>query len=240
MTKIFKDFCGVLNEEAMRRNFVLIYEILDEILDGGYPQHTTTERLKQCIHNEAVLVEVPNVKVTSKAIPVTVPISFSSSGNPKTVPSNASHRPVGAVQQISMLEGTTAGSVLALTRGTLGIKSVKSKNEIFVDILERLTVVMNSAGNVLNSQVDGCIQMKSYLAGIPSLRLALNEDIIIKNDGNFESTPTVNRYAGSNDIPPPQLDDCNFHECVDLKDFDAFRVMSIKPPDGEFVVMNYR
>jgi AP-4 complex subunit mu-1 len=29
---IFKDYCGVLNEESLRKNFVLIYELLDEIL----------------------------------------------------------------------------------------------------------------------------------------------------------------------------------------------------------------
>ena len=34
--KIIKDFCGVLSEEAIRKNFVLIYEILDEILDFGH------------------------------------------------------------------------------------------------------------------------------------------------------------------------------------------------------------
>lgn len=244
MTKIFKDFCGVLNEEAIRRNFVLIYEILDEILDGGYPQHTTTERLKQCIHNEAVLVEIPNSKITGNRIPglgASVPAPFPSS-SPKTVPSNASHRPVGAVQQTSPLDGTAAGSVLALTRGTLGGRglTVKDKNEIFVDILERLTVVMSSAGNVLNSQVDGCIQMKSYLAGSPPLRLALNEDIVIKNDTAGMSTTAAVKYNGSTSGDPPQLDDCNFHECVDLRDFDSLRVMTIRPPDGEFVVMNYR
>jgi len=34
---IIKDFCGVLSEEAIRKNFILIYELLDETLDFGYP-----------------------------------------------------------------------------------------------------------------------------------------------------------------------------------------------------------
>lgn len=53
------------------------------------------------------------------------------------------------------------------------------KNEIFVDILERLNILFSNSGYVLNSSIDGCIQMKSYLAGSPELRLALNEDLII-------------------------------------------------------------
>ncbi|CAE7935844.1 AP4M, partial [Symbiodinium sp. KB8] len=56
------------------------------------------------------------------------------------------------------------------------------KNEIFVDILERLTVLFNS--NV--------------------------------------------------------LDDCNFHDCVNLDEFEDNRSLTLVPPEGEFVVMNYR
>ena len=37
-TQVFKDYCGVLSEEAIRKNFVLIYELLDEMLDFGLPQ----------------------------------------------------------------------------------------------------------------------------------------------------------------------------------------------------------
>ena len=29
---LFKDYCGVLNEEALRMNFTLAYEILDEVI----------------------------------------------------------------------------------------------------------------------------------------------------------------------------------------------------------------
>jgi len=38
MMKVFRDYCGVLNEESIRKNFVLIYEIIDEVIDYGHPQ----------------------------------------------------------------------------------------------------------------------------------------------------------------------------------------------------------
>eukprot|EP00968_Pinguiococcus_pyrenoidosus_P009309 scaffold731_cov261-Pinguiococcus_pyrenoidosus.AAC.55 len=75
--------------------------------------------------------------------------------NPKTTPSNAVHKPITTVT------GGRAGS--------------KQRNEIFVDIIERLNVLFSPNGYVLNSNIDGCIQMKSYLSGQPELRLALNE-----------------------------------------------------------------
>ncbi len=57
MMKVFRDFCGVLNEEVIRKNFVLIYEIIDEIIDYGHPQLMTTENIKHFIVNEPILIQ---------------------------------------------------------------------------------------------------------------------------------------------------------------------------------------
>lgn len=55
--KIFRDFLGVLSEEAIRKNFILIYEIIDEMFDFGHPQSMTTEEIKTSIVNTPVMVE---------------------------------------------------------------------------------------------------------------------------------------------------------------------------------------
>jgi len=68
--------------------------------------------------------------------------------------------------------------------------------------------------------------MKSYLRGNPGLRLVLNDDLVV-------GTSSTN--SGS-----VVLDACAFHECVDTRDFDSLRTLAITPPDGEFLVMNYR
>lgn len=36
------------------------------------------------------------------------------------------------------------------------------------------------------------------------------------------------------------LDDCNFHDCVRLDEFESSRTLSFLPPDGEFALLNYR
>ena len=56
IAKVIKDYCGVLNEESIRKNFILVYELLDEMLDYGYPQGTSTESLKGYIYNEAAML----------------------------------------------------------------------------------------------------------------------------------------------------------------------------------------
>jgi len=197
IAKVFKDYCGTLSEEAIRKNFILLYELLDEMIDYGYPQVTQTENLKAFIYNEPIVVApIPN---TGKSI------------NPKTASATAVHKPVIS----SVTENGRKSNV-----------ATNQKNEIFVDILERLNVLFSNNGYVLNSTIDGCIQMKSYLSGNPELRLALNEDLVIGRNSD--------RYGSV------VLDDCNFNDCVNLTEFDSARLLSFQPPDGEFVVLNYR
>ena len=35
---LVKDFCGVFSEQAIRHNFFLVYEVVDEIMDAGIPE----------------------------------------------------------------------------------------------------------------------------------------------------------------------------------------------------------
>jgi len=103
----------------------------------------------------------------------------------------------------------------------------KKKNEIFVDIFERISVTFGANGSPLSSSIDGTIQMKSYLIGNPELKLALNEDLVIGRHNSSAYGAVV-------------FDDCNFHESVQITDFERDGSMALTPPDGEFVVMNYR
>lgn len=61
---------------------------------------------------------------------------------------------------------------------------------------EKISILFNASGYVINSSIDGAIQMKSYLLGNPALKLILNEDIVM---------------ADTNMPGGVVLDDCNFH-----------------------------
>mmetsp|Transcript_6019 Transcript_6019/g.20577 ORF Transcript_6019/g.20577 Transcript_6019/m.20577 type:complete len:427 (+) Transcript_6019:120-1400(+) len=52
---LFKSyFGGQFDEDAIKNNFVLIYELLDEVMDFGYPQNLAPEMLKLYITQEGV------------------------------------------------------------------------------------------------------------------------------------------------------------------------------------------
>lgn len=102
--------------------------------------------------------------------------------------------------------------------------------------------------SVLRSEIDGCIQMKSFLQGLPELRVGLNEDLVVgKQPGMgidcfvdlimlpefsvliLESINHIHYVLGSVIC----VDDCNFHECVNLGEFEHDRTLVLRPPDGE-------
>lgn len=45
--QVFTDYFKELEEESIRDNFVVIYELLDELVDFGYPQFTETKILQE-------------------------------------------------------------------------------------------------------------------------------------------------------------------------------------------------
>ena len=120
------------------------------------------------------------------------------------------------------------------------------KNEAFVDVVETVNLSMSAkglslkktntflwlmmlpsaTGTVLRADVDGHIQMRAYLSGTPECKFGLNDKLVIDKS---------ERGA----IDAVELDDCRFHQCVRLNEFDSTRTISFIPPDGEFELMTW-
>ncbi|KAF3974945.1 hypothetical protein ACB098_01G051600 [Castanea mollissima] len=205
IARVIKDYLGILNEDSLRKNFVLVYELLDEVIDFGYVKTTSTEVLKSYIFNEPIVVDAARVPSLGAA-------GIFMQGSKRRMPGTA-----------------VTKSVVANEPGG------RKREEIFVDIIEKISVTFSSSGYILTSEIDGTIQMKSYLSGNPEIRLALNDDLSIGRGGS-----SIYDYGNSSGSGSVILDDCNFHESVHLDNFDIDRTLALVPPDGEFPVMNYR
>ena len=222
LAKSFRDFCGVLNEEAIRKNFVLVYELLDEVMDYGFPLQTSTEVLKQFVYNEPVAV-TPAAASFKVPMPGGAGLGLSSRGGTRMAPSSSVNKSVLSAG------GRAASSLTSMGLQRFAGTQSTQRNEIFVDILERVSCTFNSSGVLQNAEVDGSIVMKSFLLNNPELRVALNEDLVVgkHNLANVYSASVV-------------LDDATFHECVRLDEFEEQRTLLFVPPEGEFCLMNYR
>ncbi|KAK2768150.1 hypothetical protein FQN54_000002 [Arachnomyces sp. PD_36] len=195
-----KGYFGKLDEEAVKNNFVLVYELLDEILDFGYPQNTETDTLKMYITTEGVKSTIANSPADSSLITM------------------------------------QATGALSWRRSNIKYR----KNEAFVDVIEDVNLLMSATGTVLRADVNGQIIMRAYLSGTPECKFGLNDRLLLDSDNNNDpdqrnAAKTTRAAAGS-----VTLEDCQFHQCVKLGRFDADRIISFVPPDGEFELMRYR
>lgn len=57
------------------------------------------------------------------------------------------------------------------------------KNEVFLDVVESVSLLVNSNGNVMRSEILGAIKMKCQLSGMPELRLGLNDKLLFEATG---------------------------------------------------------
>lgn len=107
------------------------------------------------------------------------------------------------------------------------------RNEAFVDVIEDVNLLMSASGAVLRADVNGQIEMRAFLSGMPECRFGLNDKLTLADASEFAG-PTA-AAAGS-----VALEDCQFHQCVKLGKFDTDRTISFIPPDGSFELMRYR
>ena len=184
--KVIKDHIGILNEETIRKNFVLIYEIIDEMIDFGYPQLSDTEQVKEFVFTEPV-VDLKNLNRFREI--------FNSN--------------------IKSKEGAERSII-----------DKNNANEIYVDIIEKITCLFNKNGSIISSGIDGCIKMKSYLKNSPEMKIVLADDIVIGKSP----------YGGGR----MELAGYNFCQGVRTNDFENAKVLYLIPPQGEFILMNYR
>jgi AP-2 complex subunit mu-1 len=100
-------FNGVFDENTVRDNFVLIYELLDEIMDYGYPQITDTDLLKEYITQGEQKLDLTNAE---KLKQITIRATGAISWRPENL------RYTNNVAYIDVIESV---NVLISTRDTL-------------------------------------------------------------------------------------------------------------------------
>ncbi|GHP11311.1 AP-1 complex subunit mu-2 [Pycnococcus provasolii] len=76
LVDVFKHYFEELEEESIRDNFVIVYELLDEVMDHGYPQYTEARILSEFIKTDAHKMEV----VAKPPMAVTNAVSWRSEG----------------------------------------------------------------------------------------------------------------------------------------------------------------
>lgn len=154
LTEVMRDYFGEVEEESIRDNFVVLYELLDETMDFGYPQIAEAGVLKEYITTESHVLEREKVKP------------------PQAVTNMVSWRPEGIRHP---------------------------KEEVYLDVEEKLHLLVSAGGKVMSSEIEGALKMKCYLSGMPNLKLGLNDKLMFQATGRRQTAKAV------------ELEDVKFH-----------------------------
>jgi len=109
---------------------------------------------------------------------------------------------------------------------------VYKRNELWIDVIEKINLLVSHQGVILKSDVEGEIKLKCNLSGMPHCEFGMNDKILIEKEKSKGKKITNDSSIA--------LDDFSFHQCVRLSRFENERIVSFVPPDGEFILMRYR
>uniref|UniRef100_A0A3Q3B8M0 AP-3 complex subunit mu-1 n=2 Tax=Kryptolebias marmoratus TaxID=37003 RepID=A0A3Q3B8M0_KRYMA len=173
----FQDYFGECSETVIKDNVVIVYELLEEMLDNGFPLATESNVLMEMIRPPTILRSVVNTLTGGSNVGEKLPTG-----------------------QLSIIPWRRAG--------------VKyTNNEAYFDVIEEIDAIVDKSGTTVFAEIQGVVEACVKLSGMPDLTLSF--------------------------MNPRLLDDVSFHPCVRFKRWEADRVLSFIPPDGNFRLMSY-
>ncbi|GAA6089492.1 AP-3 complex subunit mu-2 [Tachysurus ichikawai] len=173
----FQDYFGVCSEAAIKDNVVVVYELLEEMLDNGFPLATESNILKELIKPPTILRTVVNTITGSTNVGEQLP----------------------------------TGQLSVVPWRRTGVKY--TNNEAYFDVVEEIDAIIDKSGSTITAEIQGVIDACVKLTGMPDLTLSF--------------------------MNPRLLDDVSFHPCVRFKRWEAERILSFIPPDGNFRLLSY-
>ena len=178
---ILIDYFNVLEEETVKDNFVLIYELLDEIMDHGYPQITEGKILKDLI---MISSHKKNNKASKENLALTSTMTNAVSWRKEGIKYNINEAWLDVVEKVDELISSNGTVLSSQINGSVIMKSYLSGMPRVTVGLNDKIVLQNLGKDTTNSiEMDDlkfhqCVNKKKYE----------NERIIefIPPDGEFE------------------------------------------------------
>ncbi|KAH8287138.1 hypothetical protein KR054_003712, partial [Drosophila jambulina] len=192
----FQDYFGDCSETVIKDNYVVVYELLDEMLDNGFPLATESNILKELIKPPNILRTIANTVTGKSNVSTTLP----------------------------------SGQLSAIPWRRSGVRY--TNNEAYFDVIEEVDAIIDKSGSTVFAEIQGHVSEEQQLLN-PS-KYCYNPfqiDCCIKLSGMPDLTLSF--------MNPRLFDDVSFHPCVRFKRWEAERLLSFIPPDGNFRLMSY-
>jgi AP-3 complex subunit mu len=201
---IFEDFLGSpLLTSKIEENYEIVAQLLGEICDGGIVCNTEPNALRESVEVSSMLGKL----FTQVGLPGTSPAVGSSNG----FASSLRPSPTPAL-----------GPAIPWRKANVRHTS----NELYVDIVESLSVIFAPSGRPISARSNGSIAFTAKISGVPDLLLVLTAP------GGTSSAKTAG-ITRTMQLPV-------FHPCVRLVRWKEHPgELSFVPPDGRFMLAGY-
>lgn len=194
-------------------SYDVVAQVVGEIADGGVPCHAEPNALRDVVETgPGVLKNLLGSIGASGASPA---LGGQGGGGQGSGP--------GMLRPQLQPAQSAQGSAVPWRRSNVKHTS----NELYVDIVESLSVVLAPSGRPLSAFAHGSIAFNSKVSGVPDLLLNLSTGG--KGGGMGGRAEQLGRV----------MERAVFHPCVRLKRWKDEGVISFVPPDGRFVLGGY-
>ncbi|KJE90285.1 adaptor protein complex AP-2 [Capsaspora owczarzaki ATCC 30864] len=116
--QVFVSYFGKFNDEAVKNNFILIYELLDEVLDFGYPQIVDSNALKAYITQEGLKI----ARTSTGAGAVTSQLTGTVSWRREGIKYRKNQMFIDVIESVNLLMSTDGKPLSAHVSGSIMIK----------------------------------------------------------------------------------------------------------------------
>ncbi|PLB50280.1 putative AP-3 adaptor complex subunit MU [Aspergillus steynii IBT 23096] len=196
---ILEDFVGApLLSSKVQANYDVVAQLLHEMCDAGIVCNTESNAIQEVVEMPGWMGKLlGGVGLPGSSTPIL------GSTNP--------------LKQSLAANAAAQGPAIPWRRS--GVRH--TSNELYVDIIESLSVTMAPSGRLLSALVSGTIAFTAKISGVPDLLLSL-------------TTPGGQQAIGRKvDLPV-------FHPCVRLARWrEKPGELSFVPPDGRFILAGY-
>ncbi|KAF2773772.1 clathrin adaptor, mu subunit [Teratosphaeria nubilosa] len=193
-------------------NYDIVAQIVAEMADAGVPCQSEPNALRDVVETGPGVL---NNLLGKVGIPGGAPAGIG--GGPGGGPGG------GLARTVLKPAETAQGSAIPWRRSNVRHTS----NELYVDIVETLSVTLAPSGRPLSAFAYGSVAFTSKVSGVPDLLLNLSTGGKGAGMGNRgDQLRTVMERAV-------------FHPCVRLNKWKQDGVLSFVPPDGKFVLCGY-
>ncbi|KAF9690795.1 hypothetical protein EKO04_011183 [Ascochyta lentis] len=206
---VLQDYLGApLLATTIESNYHVVAQLLNEMVDGGIISCTEPNALRDLVDAPSLIKSL----LGGVGLPSTTPSSLAPSSTPFSL---ARGRASGAPSP-QLPPSHTAQSTSPVPWRRANVRH--TSNEMYVDIVETLSVTLSPSGRPLSAIANGTIAFTAKVSGVPDLILHL---------------ACPGGIANAMSLPV-------FHPCVRLNRWrERPGELSFVPPDGRFVLAAY-